>query len=135
MSGNGGSSGTVGGFVDGGSCYTGTAPPPTSVLTGSSFEPWEREPVRGCLIPSQSFPPSCATSTVIGGSFSLTSAVCTAFRWEVTVGSVGHQVNCWGGSAITPANCWCRSGNGPDPGAAGAPGLGCDAGPSDAAGQ
>jgi hypothetical protein len=129
-----GAAGSGGTFVDGGNCYTGTAPPPTSEVMGTSFEAWEGEPVHACLYPSQSFPWSCPSAVVRGGRFTLTAAVCTAGRWEITVGAPGHQVGCSpSANVVTPANCWCSSGWGPDPGAAGGPGLGCDAGSRDAA--
>jgi hypothetical protein len=131
-----GSAGTAGRSFDaqddGGSCYTGTAPPPTWTLEGRSFGAWEGEPVTGCLLASQSFPPSCSSTTVINGGFSMTGKVCTAWHWDITVGRTGHQVGCGPVYQVTPADCWCRSGLGPDPGAGGGPGVGCDAGEKDA---
>jgi len=129
-----GAAGTGGTFVDGGDCYTRTAPPPTSEVKGSAFDAWEGESAHGCWIAAQSFPSGCADAIVRGGAFTLTTATCTGVRWEITVGEPDHRVGCAAfGQVFTPANCWCSSGGGPDPGAGGAPGLGCDAGPRDAA--
>jgi len=41
---------------------------------------------------------------------SLTASVCTGAAWQLTVGAIGHQIECGGGLPITPDGCWCPNG-------------------------
>jgi hypothetical protein len=122
--GGGGSSGAGsggGGSGGEGSCYYGTAPAPTSTVTGSGFDAWNGETAHGCWLPAQSFAPACAYATVVDGGFSLTASTCTGFEWRINIG----ERTCFdSGNLVTPADCHCG-----DLGSrGGTSGFACDAG-------
>jgi hypothetical protein len=104
--------------------------PTTSTVRGSGFEGWNGQPVHACLDATQNFSSQCGDTVVAGGQFSLDETVCTAYSWEVTVGTGAGAIHCSGNvmkTNLTPTNCWC----GPTPTSA-PPSVGCDAGATDA---
>jgi hypothetical protein len=105
--------------------------PTTSTIDGSGFDQWNGQSVQACLYPTQSFSPDCEGGVVAGGQFSVTATVCTGYAWQITVGTGAGAIGCSAtvdDGYITPAACFCDSGMGGASGAAGQPGLGCDAG-------
>jgi hypothetical protein len=109
----------------------------SSTIQGIGFVGSNGAAVNVCLEPAQGSSPACGSATIAGGRFMIAETVCaSATSWMVTIGGSGGgggSMACRiaassGTDTVTPADCWCRSGVGPDPGAAGAPGQGCDAG-------